>query len=168
MERREIQDTNTGVISLGVLANKLEIALASQAGREMPIAIDDSVFDQWKDVLEETIIFIQTAKPNSTIEQPSKTRFLARGDYLEQIYTAAPEANKDSLEELATYLQSMSSFISKASKKEITDETERSALSQFARSIASGCISEASKFHREPHFLTKRSMLLAKSDAKTM
>lgn len=158
MRRTKDQDIATGVISLGLLANKLELQLSlekfnRQKDKKLPIQMDPNVLMNWEKVLEEIIDFIQAPEKSST-SQTKASRFLCRAEYLDQIYTAAPANSRETLKELATYLQQIRNLIIKLSNKKRITSLQQKTLSDFAQSLANESIKEASRFYQEPH-LTK-------------
>ena len=152
MRRTRDQGMVTSVISLGFLANKLELLLSSGQNESLPVGVDTSILREWQSVLEDTIEFIITPDTENTGVQARKARFLSRAQYLEQIYTATPQNNKKSLKALAEYLRSMNESIARLCRDKHIEEAERRTLCDFAESVGNEAIKEASKFHREPHF----------------
>jgi len=152
MKNARDQDTATGVISLGLLANKLTWLLIGGRSDLPLLKVNKSIFEQWKTVLRETIDFIQTLETGATSRQAGVApRFLSRAQYLEQIYTAAPSGNKKNLKALAEYLQSIHDDIERLSKDERLAEAKKENLLSFTSSIANESIQEASRFHQETH-----------------
>jgi len=128
------------------------------------LKVDIVILEQWENILQETINFIQTPETELVSKQGRVPRFLSRARYLEQIYTATPESNRKTLKALANYLQEIYDAIAELSnKKQLNPEKER-VLSAFVASVASGAIKEASKFHQEPHM---RKALGVETDIKS-
>lgn len=151
MKNARDQDIATGIISLGLLANKMALFLSAQQFIKIN---ETALFDQWKKVLKETIDFIKAPETVTADNQAVGIHFLSRAQYLEQIYTATPEINKKDLKTLAEYLQTIYNTIVSLSEKKSIDTQKRDMLIAFTRSIADESILEASRFHQEIH--TKR------------
>ncbi len=164
MRRAGDQDTATGVISLGLLANGLELLLSTGKGEPLPFKVDISILEQWENILQETINFIQTPETGLVSKQGKMPRFLSRARYLEQIYTATPENNRKTFKALANYLQEIHDAIAELSNKKQLNREKEKTLSAFAESVANEAIKEASKFHQEPHI---RKTLSVETDIKS-
>ena len=117
-----------------------------------PLQIGPDIYQQWDAILSETIDFIETGAANDSDRQEIKSRFLSRAKYLDQIYIATPERDKNTLKKLAKFLDDRRKSILKLSKNEPITPEQRNSLSEFAEAIANAAIREASKFHQDPHF----------------
>ncbi|GEM_PF-4200371 len=159
MKSARDQDIATGIISLGLLANKLAWYLIGGTAGPPSLKVDDTIFGQWKNVLNETIDFIGAAKTkNERIQQSSVPHFLSRAQYLEQIYDATPDTSKRDLKDVATYLQTIYDSVDKLSNSQNLDSANKQRLLNFCRSVAKASIHEASKFHQESHIRRPSTM----------
>lgn len=151
MKNARDQDVATGVISLGLLANKLTWYLI-EGQKEIPaLKVNRSVFEQWETVLKETIDFIHTLEIGEVAKQAEAApRFLSRAQYLEQIYTAAPSKRND-MKALSRYLDIVYQNLEKLKKDESLSNEEHTTLLTFSKSIAKESIREAARFHQESH-----------------
>ncbi len=148
MIRTKEQDVTTGVISLGLLANRLELSLVESKD-------DVNMLRQWSKILNDTITFIEApAKVNETrIQANISPRLITRAQFLEQIYTATPANNRRNLGELVKYLKLILTSIGSLADSKNLEARQKKLLSSFAESIVKESIKEAARFHQEPHFM---------------
>ena len=151
MKSARDQDIATGVISLGLLANKLTWYLLG-GNKELPsLKVEKNVFEQWKAILRETIDFIQSPETGKKVRQTGAVpRFLSRAQYLEQIYTAAPIEKKD-MKALSEYLEKILRNLEELDKGKRINEKEQEKLLDFSNSVANLSIQQAARFHQESH-----------------
>ena len=148
------QDMASGVISLGLLANKLAWYLTG--GEDLPtLRLDKNMFSQWKTVLKETLDFIQSPEKGQTKQANAIPHFLSRAPYLEQIYTATPEVNRQNLKGIIAYLEMIRDNIDDLSKDKQLNTENRTKLLEFTETIARHSILEASRFFQETHSRTR-------------
>ena len=150
MKSTRDQDITTGIISLGLLANKLSWYLIGGSDDLPSLKVDTNLFKQWKAVLKDTIDFIHTPEAGQIVGQTNGPRFLSQAQYLEQIYTAAPIEKKD-IKKLSAYLENTFDSLDKLERKEKLSSAEESNLLSFSSSIADESIKEAARFHQESH-----------------
>ncbi len=155
MKSARDQGIATGVISLGLLANKLTWYLLG-GNKELPaLKVDKNVFEQWKAVLRETIDFIQSLETGNKAKQTGGVpRFLSRAQYLEQIYIAAPIEKKD-MKALSEYLETIFRYLEDLDKGKRVNEGKQEKLLAFSNSITNESIQQAARFHQETHVRTK-------------
>ena len=84
-------DEITGVISLGLLASRLQLSLL-KAKEDASFKGDKAFLRRWTDILEETVNFIESPGKQGIASgaATASPRFLARADYLVQLRSAAP------------------------------------------------------------------------------
>jgi len=144
------QDIASGVISLGLLANKLAWYLTG--GEELPkLKLGQNMYDQWTAVLGETIDFLERPESQRVGQTNPVPRFLSRAQYLEQIYIATPEINKKNMKEMVAYLNVILSDIDSLSQNKKLNSEKQAKLLEFTETIAQHSILEASKFYQETH-----------------
>jgi len=145
-------DAITGVISLGLLASRLQLSLLN-AKEAASFQGDRAFLRRWTDILEETVNFIESPRKQGVASGATTAtpRFLARADYLVQLRSAAPPSNSKTPDGLATYLRKIRNSVLKLEEGRILPRPQREALSDFVSSIARGCVQEASRLQQEPH-----------------
>lgn len=145
-------DTITGVISLGLLASRLQLSLLN-AKEGASFQGDKTFLRRWTDILEETVNFIESPGKRGIASGATTVspRFLARADYLVQLRSAAPPNNSKTPIGLAAYLRKISNSVLKLEKGGVLPRPQREILSDFVSSIARGCVQEASRLQQEPH-----------------
>jgi len=146
------RDAITGVISLGLLATRLELSLL-RTKKNVPFEGDKAVLHHWRNILDETVAFIksptrQDIAAGTTTMSP---RFLARAHYLTQLRSAAPAKNSKTPDGLSAYLRKIQDSILKLDEGRAITTMQGKILEAFASSIAQGCTQEASKLQQEPH-----------------
>jgi len=142
----------TGMISLGLLATKLELSLLSIEENDK-FKGNAAVLDHWAQILDETINFVQTPTKNDIVHKSyqSSPRFLARAPYLEHLHHAVPDADRKQLRSITAYLKKMRANIQELQEGKTLKSDKRDTLLAFVSSISRDCVGEASKFQKEPH-----------------
>lgn len=145
-------DAVTSIISLGLLATRLQFSLLS-TGSNAPLQGNRAVLAQWEDILDETVTFLQSQTKQGVAIASTTTspRFLARAHYLAQLRSAAPDSNGATPDQLSGYLQKIRENILRLRKGEVLRTAQRDLIFGFVSSIAKGCTQEASKLHQESH-----------------
>lgn len=147
-------DEITGVISLGLLASRLQLSLLKLNAKEDSSFKGDKAFlRRWTDILEETVNFIESPGKQGIASEgtTASPRFLARADYLIQLRSAAPPINSKTPTGLAAYLRKIRDSVLKLEEGSTLPRPQRETLSVFVSSIARGCVQEASRLQQEPH-----------------
>ncbi len=155
MKNARDQSIATGLISLGLLANKLTWYLLG-GDKELPaLKVDKAVFTQWKAVLRENIDFIQSLETGKGAKLAGGVpRFLSHAQYLEQIYTAVPIKNKD-MKALSEYLERIFRDLETLDVGKKINDKEQERLLAFSNAIASQSIQQAARFQQESHIRVK-------------
>ncbi len=151
MIRTEEQVKTSGVISLALAANKLQLLVAVGEDESSRFQVDRDVLGQWDEILKETIDFLQASEAGHSGKSSKSVRFLSRAQFIEQIYSAAPQKSRASSKELGTYLSSIRSNIQKVAAGKPIPVMETQNILTFAGSIADEAIRQAARFHRDPH-----------------
>jgi len=149
MKRTIEQDETTSVISLGFLANKLELLLNAEEITSYSVLKNNCI--QWENILQETIDFISNPNNDNKNANTRQPRFLSNANYFNQIYTATPMNSRKNMQLLASFLQNVKETIVELRVNKTIVSTKRRMLSSFAESLANEAINKAALFHQEPH-----------------
>ncbi len=157
MTRAAQQGAFTGVVSLGLLASRLRLALLRNVEHGAPQSLDAALLDQWHEILQETVVFLQGRQPRDgsvgDTEATSAPRFLTRARYLHEFRDAVPERNKSSMNSMATYLSSMSDSISLLQEGRQLPSRQRDSLVGFSKRMAVRCEDEAARLQGQTHYM---------------